>query len=135
VVLAVRQLGSMVRSLVSSNRMRRGVHITISLVAVLLLLKPFDCFSGSKFTKEAADCCKRGKCSPSTKDDCCKGTLPGGKELVASAKVDQNHSPIVLPVIAMVLIVEPMLAAATPQETSSPPGSPTSTRLNLPLLI
>ena len=134
-VAAVRQLGSMVRSLVSSNRMRRGVHIAISLVAVLLLLKPFDCFSGNKFTKEAAECCKRGKCRPSTKDDCCKGTLPGGKELVVSAKVDQNHSPIALPVIARVLIVEPMLVAATPQEASSPPGSPPSTRLNLPLLI
>src|SRR5436305_11715730 len=133
--LALQHHGAVVRSLVSSNRTRRCVHIPVSLVAVLLLLKPFDCFSGRKLTKEAADCCKRGKCRPSTKDDCCKGTLPGGKELVVSAKVDQNHSPIALPVIARVLIVEPMLVAATPQEASSPPGSPPSTRLNLPRLI
>src|SRR5205807_8260642 len=67
--------------LLSSNRMRRGVHIAISLVAVFLLLKPFDCFSSGPFTRKAANCCKKGKCAPArNSDDCCKGTLPGGKQ-------------------------------------------------------
>src|SRR5436309_9621549 len=101
-------LGSMVRSLVSSNRMRRGVHIAVSVLAVVLLLKPFDCFSGGKFTKEAADCCKRGKCRPSTKDDCCKGTLPGGKDLVTAAKAQQNHVPIALPIIGSMAVAQPI---------------------------
>ena len=89
----------MVQSLVSSNRMRRRLHIAVSLVAVFLLLKPFDCFSGRKFTKEAADCCKRGKCRPSTGDDCCKGTLPGGKDIVTAAKAFQNQLPVALPAL------------------------------------
>jgi hypothetical protein len=113
---------------------RRGIHIALSLVAVFLLLKPFDCFSGNRFTKEAADCCRKGKCTPSTGDDCCKGTLPGGKQLVASKA--QNHQvPIALPTIEPVIFVEPVFTASTFDQVHAPPGSPPSSRLNLPLLI
>src|SRR5438874_9304906 len=71
--------------------MRRGVHIALSLVAVFLLLKPFDCFSSGPFTRKAANCCKKGKCAPArNSDDCCKGTLPGGKQLVASKTPHQT---------------------------------------------
>jgi len=113
---------------------RRGIHIAVSLVAVFLLLKPFDCFSGNKFTKEAADCCRKGKCTPSTGDDCCKGTLPGGKQLVASKA--QNHQvPIALPTIEPVIFVEPAFTASTFDKVHAPSGSPPSSRLNLPLLI
>src|SRR6266566_653130 len=77
------------------KRMRRGIHISFSLIAVLLLLKPFDCFSSGPFTQKAADCCKKGKCVPSTNaDDCCKGTLPGGKQLVAS-KAPHHSTPTI----------------------------------------
>src|SRR6266481_5640651 len=73
--------------------MRRGIHITISLLAILLLLKPFDCFSNGTFTRKAAECCKKGKCTPSTgADECCKGTIPGGKQLVAS-KASEHSAP------------------------------------------
>ena len=121
--------------LVFSNRVRRGIHIAVSLVAVFLLLKPFDCLSGAKFTKEAADCCKRGKCRPSTGDDCCKGTLPGGKDLVAAAKVQPDDSPLAFPVIGSTLFTEPVFITALYSETQEPPGSPPDSRLNLPLLI
>lgn len=129
------RLGCLMRSLVSSNRMRRGVHIALSLIAVFLLLKPFDCFSGSKFTKEAADCCRRGKCRPSTGDDCCKGTLPDGKNLVAASKAHRSHALMALPIVGAVVIAEPAVAPATFQQTSAPPGSPPGSRTNLPLLI
>jgi hypothetical protein len=122
-------------TLVSSIRMRRGVHIAVSLVAVFLLLKPFDCFSRSKFTKEAADCCRRGKCRPSTGDDCCKGTLPGGNDLVTAAKAQPSHAPMILPVVGTAVITEPVSAPAPFYERNEPPGSPPSFRLNLPLLI
>ena len=115
--------------------MRRGVHIAVSLLAVLLLLKPFGCFSGRKFTKEAADCCKRGKCRPSTGDDCCKGTLPGGNDIVTAAKAFQNQLPVALPVSVSTGLTEPILLRASFVETTVPPESPPSTRLNLPLLI
>src|SRR5215470_11568173 len=116
--------------------MRRRLHIAVSLVAVFLLLKPFDCFSsGRKFTKEAAECCKKGKCRPSTGDDCCKGTLPGGNNMVTAAKVQPHELPVVLSVNVKPISVEPVLLLTTFTETSDPPGSPPSSRLNLPLLI
>jgi len=115
--------------------MRRGVHIAVSLLAVLLLLKPFGCFSGRKFTKEAADCCKRGKCRPSTGDDCCKGTLPGGGDIVSAAKAQPHELPITLPVSMNTPSVQPVLLVSAFTQTSDPPGSPPSSRLNLPLLI
>src|SRR5260370_8326096 len=74
--------------------MRGGIHISISVITALLLLKPFDCFSSGQFSQKAADCCKKGKCVPSSNaDDCCKGTLPGGKQLVAS-KAPQRSTPL-----------------------------------------
>jgi hypothetical protein len=115
--------------------MRRGVHIAVSLMAVLLLLKPFDCFSSGKFTKEAADCCKRGKCRPSTKDDCCKGTLPGGKVLATASKAHPDQLPIALLVRGDTAITVPLFLGVAPQQAQAPTGSPPNSRLNLPLLI
>ncbi len=133
--LRVHHLRFIMQSLVSSNRMHRGIHISVSLLAVFLLLKPFDCFSGGKFTKEAADCCKRGKCRPSTGDDCCKGTLPGGKEIVAASKIHQHQSPVALPMIGSAPNAEFVFLPVAFHEPSPPPGSPPGSRLNLPLLI
>ena len=114
--------------------MRQGIHIAISLIAVLLLLKPFDCFGTGKFTQESANCCEKGKCNPSTGDDCCKGTLPGGKQLVASARA--HHAQFTLD-LAMTVGLDPfepaaMRAIAT---IAAPLGSPPTSRVNLPLLI
>ena len=114
--------------------MRRGIHIAICLIAVLLLLKPFDCFGTGKFTQESADCCTKGKCNPSTGDDCCKGTLPGGKQLIASATA---HQALFTLDLAMTVALDPfepgaMDAIAT---IAAPLGSPPASRLNLPLLI
>jgi len=115
--------------------MRRGIHIAISLIVVLLLLKPFDCFGTGKFTKEAADCCKKGKCNPSNGDDCCKGTLPGGKQLVASATAHQAQFTLD---VATTVALDPFKPAAAMRAIATiavPLGSPPTSRLNLPLLI
>ena len=116
--------------------MRRGVHITVSLLAVFLLLQPFDCFSGGRFTKKAAECCKKGKCAPSSNaDDCCKGTLPGGKQVLASKA--QSHSTTTVDLIASdaPLPTAPVLTTAIFKDVEASPGSPPGFRLNLPLLI
>ena len=110
-------------------------HISASVIAVLLILEPFDCFSGGEFTQKAADCCKKGKCVPSSSaDDCCKGTLPGGKQLVASKA---HHSTLTLVLITTDVAgpIAPVFARTASTDVHAPPGSPPSSRLNLPLLI
>ena len=111
------------------------MHIAVAVLAVLLLVRPFDCFAGGKFDQKAADCCKKGKCSPSNSDDCCKATVPGGNQLVTS-KAPGHSSPVL-----------DLLAEDVPNPTSNPlitflavavhppPGSSPDFRLNLPLLI
>ena len=116
--------------------MRRGVHIAVSFVVVLMLLKPFDCFSSGPFTRKAAACCKKGKCVPSrNSDDCCQGTLPGGKHLVASKT--PHYSIVTLDLITTDVPgpIAPALAASASIDVDAPPGSPPVSRLNLPLLI
>jgi len=116
--------------------MRGGIHISISVITAFLLLKPFDCFSSGQFTQKAADCCKKGKCVPSSNaDDCCKGTLPGGKQLVAPKA--PHHSTPTLELITTVAPdpIAPAFATTAFTDVEAPLGSPPSSHLNLPLLI
>src|SRR5579864_8931482 len=77
--------------LLSLNRMRRGMHIALALLAIILVAKPFDCFAGGAWTKKAADCCKKGKCAPRPDaDECCKATVPGGNQFVGAKLVDHS---------------------------------------------
>jgi len=117
------------------KQMRRCLHIAVAAFAVLLLIRPFDCFASGKFDQKAADCCKKGKCSPSNSDDCCKATVQGGTQLVTAKATDHSS-----PVLDLALADAP---GATPQlfvvsfvaDMYPPPGSPPDFRLNLPLLI
>jgi hypothetical protein len=66
------------------NEMRRGVQIVVSLLAIVLLVRPFDCFANVR-TREAMACCLKGKCVPSANaDDCCKNTVPAANHLLIS---------------------------------------------------
>jgi hypothetical protein len=38
------------------TRMPRGTYISVSVIAVLLLLKPFDCFGNGQVTQKGACC-------------------------------------------------------------------------------
>jgi hypothetical protein len=116
------------------GRMRRGVHIAVALLAVFLLVRPFDCFAGGKFDQKAADCCKKGKCSPSNSHDCCKATIQGGNHLV-TPKAPDHSVPALEVAMAVASTTLQLLATSLFVEVHPPPGSPPDFRLNLPLLI
>lgn len=117
--------------------MRRAIHTAIAATAVLLLLRPLDCFG---MNLEALDCCIRGSCLPTaTSDDCCKGVvLPYGSQLF-----EQTHTNAALHSLVDLFDVVPTADASTPTQfrgepslrIHAPPGSPPGFRLNLPLLI
>lgn len=117
------------------KKMRRSVHIVVALLAVMLLVRPLDCFASGKFDKKAADCCKKGKCSPSNSDDCCKATVPGGNQIVTSHSAD-HPSPVLDVVMAEApSVASQPLVTSLLVEIHQPPGSPPDLGLNLPLLI
>jgi hypothetical protein len=115
--------------------MRRGVQIVVSLLAIVLLVRPFDCFASAR-TPEAMACCLKGKCVPSANaDDCCKNTVPAANHLLLS-KADGHWTP-------MVALGVPFVSAPLPPSAvqihvdllrrAPPPLNLTA--LNRPLLI
>jgi len=115
--------------------MRRGIHIAIALLAIILVAKPFDCFAGGVWTKKAADCCKKGKCAPrADADECCKATVPGGNQFVA-AKAADHSAPVAELLSGSELHLGSPLFSDFRFVVHSPPVSPPDLRLNLPLLI
>jgi hypothetical protein len=57
--------------------MRRSLKIVVALMAVFLLVRPFDCLASPQSDQKAKDCCKKGNCKPTNPDDCCKGNCSG----------------------------------------------------------
>jgi hypothetical protein len=116
--------------------MHRGVHISISLLAVLLLLRPFDCFASAAPAHRVSDCCLKGKCDPVAKAaECCRNGVPGGGQLVLTntaakstpiAAVAANHPSILVPGKTIERRADPL---------RHPPPPSSLTARNLPLLI
>ena len=102
--------------------MVRGIRIVVALAAVVLLVRPLDCFASAKSDQNAIDCCK--------------ATVEGGDQLLASSATD-HATPALDLVIADVI----WLSAPPPTPMSgfvrvhAHPGSPPDSRLSLPLLI
>jgi len=115
--------------------MRRSIHISVTLLAVLVLIRPFDCFAGG-FTRKAAACCSKGKCLPtSNADECCKGTVPGASQL-STPKAPDQPTPVYAVMAADVPgPFAPSCVAFWFDEAHAPPGLSPGSRLNLPLLI
>jgi hypothetical protein len=114
--------------------MRRSIHIAIALLAVLALVRPFDCLA---FTRKSAACCMKGKCMPSANaDECCKGTAPGSSNQLSTTKATDHstHLPALGSAIIAAALADPSVICSF-DEAHAPPGSPPSSRLNLPLLI
>jgi hypothetical protein len=114
--------------------MRRALHIAISVLAVILLVRPLDCFANSTLSHAAADCCKKGNCAPSANaDDCCKVTVPGGNELVPSKAANVPTPDFMLPEVFGSM--PEVFAAHVSVNVLAPRGSPPILDLSLPLLI
>src|ERR1700722_16210734 len=65
--------------------MRRALHLAVSLLAVILLLGPFDCFVAGAPNRQAADCCLKGHCTPTANSDaCCRNSVPDRDQFVPS---------------------------------------------------
>jgi hypothetical protein len=118
------------------REMFRAGHIAVALLGVFLLARPFDCFAAGRFDQKAADCCKKGKCSPSNSDDCCKATVQGDNQLLAPKAT--GHS---LPVLELLMAdipsatLGPLVISSVRVEIYPPPGSLPDLGLHLPLLI
>ena len=115
--------------------MRRGFHIAISLMAVILLIKPLDCFALGNPNPLAADCCLKGKCVPTANsDECCKNPIPDNDQ-IAPSKVAGHSSPLIaLTAVHIPTIVYP-ISRAVSDPVSHPPPSIPITSSSLPLLI
>jgi len=116
--------------------MLRGIRTVVALAAIVLLARPLDCFSAAKLDPKAVDCCKKGKCRPSNNDDCCKATVQGGDELLASRNTDYPTLALDF-VVADIVWFSPLPSLVTPAfaRVHAPPESPPGERLSLPLLI
>ena len=115
--------------------MRRGVQIVVSLLAIILLVHPFDCFANVR-TREAMNCCLKGKCVPSANaDDCCKNTIPAANHLLAS-KAAGHWTPMLALAVPSVSAPLPPLAVQIYVDLIRRAPPPLNlTALNRPLLI
>jgi hypothetical protein len=116
--------------------MRRSLQIVVALMAVFLLVRPFDCLASPQSDQKAKDCCKKGNCKPSNPDDCCKATVQAAGRLLTS-KAPEHPSPVLHAVMAEMPSSpsQPSVMASHFVELHASPGSPPNARLNLPLLI
>ncbi len=115
--------------------MKRSIHIFVSLLAVILLVRPFDCFAKAKPHQAAMDCCLKGNCAPTAKaDDCCKTTAPDDGQIVL-AKANIHPGPLVSLAVAPVSMIPDSLTGGSIESLSHPPRSPGLNARSLPLLI
>src|SRR5579864_2978384 len=116
--------------------MRRGIHIAVTLFAVVALITPLDCLTSGVWTREAAACCLRGECHPGANaDDCCKNNVPESAGLVAVAAT-AHQVPLVMATVAASAtgLLAPVFQRLT-CELGHPPPLQSLATVNLPLLI
>ena len=115
--------------------MRRGFHIAISLMVVVLLLRPFDCFAAGAPSRQAADCCLKGKCVPTANsDECCKNIVPDNNQLAPSKAAEHSSPLMAFTVVHIPDLVSPTFLAAGDPVSHPPPGV-RFTFPSLPLLL
>ena len=109
--------------------MKRGLQIVVSLLAIVVLTRPFDCFANAR-TPEAMRCCMKGRCAPSAKaDDCCKNTVPDTNHFLgAKAAGHRTHLVALAPTLGSVPL--PALSVPVWEDSGRHPPPP----LNLPAL-
>ncbi|MGI8742723.1 MAG: hypothetical protein ACR2NN_09160 [Bryobacteraceae bacterium] len=113
--------------------------LVVVLMGISLLLTPFDCFGTTGLTRQAADCCAKGKCLPNKdSDDCCKRTAPDGRDFVTASSKVLVHVLTPVYVVAAEQCFSPVLSSALSPHFElaySPPSSPLGSRFSLPLVI
>ena len=117
-------------------KMRRGIHIAVTLFAIVAVIAPLDCFTNGVLTREAAACCLKGDCHPGANaDDCCKNTLPDTSRLMPPTATNQ-HFPLVVSIVvdSSTLVSTPVFQRLT-DELRHPPPTPSLATVNLPLLV
>jgi hypothetical protein len=116
--------------------LRRGIHITISLMAVILLVRPLDCFAVGTPSRQAADCCLKGKCVPTANsDECCKNPLPDNEQIAPSIAAERSSPLIELTVAQIPMLASPTFLAVLNDLVRHPPPGTSLTSPSLPLLI
>jgi hypothetical protein len=115
--------------------MQRGLQISIALVAVVLLARPFDCFAAGAPGQKVADCCLKGKCVPTANsDECCKNTVPSPGQLV-TAKTDHSSPLIAFTAAGVPIPISPWMFDDLVDTVRHPPPRIGLTAPSLPLLI
>ena len=115
--------------------MRRGLHIAISLMVVVLMLRPFDCFAAGAQIRQVADCCLRGNCVPTANsDECCKNTVPENSQLAPSKAAERSSPLIALTLVHLPSLVPELFKTVSDAVIHPPPGIRLTAPI-LPLLI
>ena len=116
--------------------MKRGIHIIVSLLAVVMLVHPLDCLASGMRSREAMDCCLKGQCAPTaSSDECCKNTVPGGSHFLLS-KTGGHLAPVAtIPLVPVSLVIPALSAEAADDSVAHPPPLTRLAASNLPLLI
>jgi hypothetical protein len=117
-------------------KMRRGIHIAVTLFAIVAVIAPLGCFTNGVLTREAAACCLKGDCHPGANaDDCCKNTLPDTSRFMPPTATNQ-HFPLVVSIVvgSSTLVSTPVFQRLT-NELRHPPPTPSLATVNLPLLV
>ena len=115
--------------------MHRSIRVVVSLAAVVLLARPFECFAGNTPDPKTMDCCLKGKCAPTAKsDECCKNNTPESKAL-ATLKTAGDSSCFLAHAAVRVSILVPTAESSFVADPLKHPPPACLTGLNLPLLI
>jgi hypothetical protein len=131
-----KQWGNRGSSRTNLGEMRRVLHIAVSLIAVALLLRPFECFAAGTPSGGEADCCLKGKCAPTANSDaCCKNSVPVRDQFVP-LKLNGHVSPLIVIVSACVPVLVPSSTRrAFTDSVRHPPPRIELISPSLPLLI
>ena len=116
--------------------MRRGPHLAISLIAVVLLTRPFDCLAAGGPSRQAEGCCLKGNCGPTAKsDECCKRSVPDGNQFVISKAADHSQALVAFISAHIPNLISPSTFHGLADPVKHPPPRVGLTAASLPLLI
>ena len=120
----------------TNPKMRRALHIAVSLMLAVLLFRPFECFAAAAPRSQVADCCWKGECAPTANSDaCCKSSVPDRNQFLPS-KAAPHSSPLIAIVEVYVSTLAPRLTLrAFADPSRHPPPRIELAAPSLPLLV